>query len=80
MAFVKGLEGERITKESLPSPHGRWVPRKKATLILAIRAGAITLEEVLHMYDISMEEFRGWQENFDRFGLGGLKVTRIFRG
>lgn len=64
--------------EGLPSPDTkRWVVRRKAAVIAAVRSGGITIEEVCRAYQLSKEEFLSWERAFERHGLAGLRVTRI---
>ena len=37
----------------------------------------ITVEEACRRYQLSEEEFVSWQQAFERFGLQGLRTTRI---
>ncbi len=59
----------------LPAPEtGRWVPRRKAAVVSAVRDGLISLEEACQRYALSAEEFRSWQHRFDAEGVTGLRV------
>jgi hypothetical protein len=63
---------------ALPPPNTqRWVLRRKAAVVAAVRAGVITLEEACRRYQLSEEEFLGWQRAFEAHGLPGLRTTRI---
>jgi len=62
---------------SLPLPTERWVTRRKAALITAIRNGEITLEEACQQYQLSPEEFAGWLAAFEKHGAPGLRATRL---
>ena len=42
-----------------------------------MRAGLLSLEEACDRYKLSAEEFGNWERAIDRYGLGGLRVTRI---
>ena len=67
----------------LPPPNTkRWVVRRKAAVLAAVRSGAITLEEACRRYGLSEEEFLSWQRAFDAHGLPGLRSTRLqaYRG
>ena len=55
----------------------RWVTRRKAAVVAAVREGVITLEEACRRYHLSVEEFTSWQRLVDRHGLPGLRATRI---
>ncbi len=74
--FVQRPDGSLLTPGSLPSPDtGRWVASRKADVVMAVEAGILTLEEACGRYRLTVEEFRGWQNAFRRFGARGLKVT-----
>ncbi len=76
--FVIGPDGQRLTKADLPSPETRrWVIRRKAEVVAAVRGGLITKEEACETYGISDEEFEGWVRAIDRFGMQGLRTTRL---
>lgn len=75
---VIGPLGEPLTLDSLPAAHTRrWVVRRKAEVVAAVNGGLITVDEVLDRYDLSLEEFTGWQRAVERSGMPGLRVTRI---
>lgn len=62
----------------LPSPDTkRWVVRRKAAVVAAVKNGAITLDEVCRRYNLSAEEFLTWQEMIEKHGVRGLRVTRL---
>jgi hypothetical protein len=64
--------------EDLPPPGiQRWVIRRKAEVVAAVRAGIISLEEACQRYTLSVEEFLSWQRSIDRHGLRGLRTTRL---
>ncbi len=63
---------------SLPSPNTkRWVVRRKAAVLAAVRKGDISVEEACRRYGLSDEELQAWQRAFDADGLPGLRATRI---
>lgn len=75
--------GANVSLESLPPPDTkRWVIRRKAEVVAAVRAGIITLEDACARYTLSVEEFLSWQRLVDSHGLPGLRVTRLqdYRG
>ncbi|MBB4211634.1 uncharacterized protein DUF1153 [Rhodothalassium salexigens DSM 2132] len=75
--YVVGPTGEPMTRDDLPPPSTkRWVIRRKAEVVAAVRGGLITLEEACRRYSLSVEEFLSWQQAIDRNGLPGLRVTR----
>jgi hypothetical protein len=64
--------------DDLPPPNTtRWVVRRKAAVVAAVRAGRITLEEALSRYQLTEEEYRSWERAFEEHGLPGLRATRI---
>ena len=69
--------------DHLPPPNTkRWVIRRKAEVVAAVRSGVITLDEACRRYTLSIEEFLTWQRLIDSHGLAGLRVTRLqdYRG
>jgi transposase-like protein len=60
-----------------PADTRRWVVRRKAAVIAAVQSGKLTLEEACRRYNLSEEEFRGWQRAFEAHGLPGLRATRL---
>jgi uncharacterized protein DUF1153 len=62
----------------LPSPDTkRWVVRRKAIVVHAVRSGSISLQEACRRYRLSVEEFLAWQRAIERHGIPGLRVTRL---
>jgi hypothetical protein len=62
----------------LPSPDTkRWVVRRKAVVVQAVRNGMISLQEACRRYNLSVEEFLAWQRAIERHGIPGLRVTRL---
>jgi Protein of unknown function (DUF1153) len=55
----------------------RWVVRRKAVVVDAVRRGAISLEEACRRYRLSVEEFQAWQRAIEAHGVAGLRVTRL---
>ncbi len=60
-----------------PSNTKRWVIRRKAAVVSAVRAGVLSLEEACARYHLSVEEFLSWQRLIERHGLRGLRATRL---
>ena len=64
--------------EDLPHPNTkRWVVRRKAAVVAAVRSGAITIEEACRAYQLSEEELLSWVSAFETHGLAGLRITRL---
>jgi hypothetical protein len=76
---VAGPDGSPLTVANLPPPGARWVIRRKAEVVDAVRSGLISLEEACSRYTLSVDEFLAWQRAVDRYGLPGLRTTRIQR-
>jgi hypothetical protein len=71
-------EGHGPAIASLPPPTTkRWVIRRKAAVVAAVRAGVLSLEEACQRYHLSAEEFLSWQRLIDRHGMRGLRATRL---
>lgn len=71
-------EGVATAVSALPPPTTkRWVIRRKAAVVAAVRAGVLTLEEACQRYHLSVEEFLSWQRLIDRHGMRGLRATRL---
>ncbi len=73
-----GPNGELLTLKDLPAPDTeRWVVRRKAVVVAAVRSGLISLDEACRRYKLSVEEFLSWQHMIDHHGVMGLRVTRL---
>jgi EAL domain-containing protein (putative c-di-GMP-specific phosphodiesterase class I) len=59
-----------------PTDTKRWVPQRKAEVVAAVHSGLISVDYVCQRYNLTLEEFTGWQRAVDR---GGLKARRIER-
>ena len=75
---VIGPTGKPLTVDNLP-PAGtkRWVIRRKAEVVAAVRNGLIGRDEACERYRLSTEEFLIWEQLFAAHGMRGLKVTRL---
>ena len=77
-SFVKLPDGTVVTRGDLPPKSTRrWVIRRKVTVVLAVSAGLLSLEEACDMYDLSEEEYLLWQSAMLEHGRGGLRVTHL---
>jgi hypothetical protein len=61
-----------------PTPT-RWVSRRKAAIVLAVRTGLISLSEASDRYSLSVDEFTSWEAAFDNRGVAGLHLKRYLR-
>ncbi|MHA1158385.1 MAG: CtrA inhibitor SciP [Alphaproteobacteria bacterium] len=76
--YVIGPDGSPLTIADLPpSSTKRWVIRRKAEVVAAVRGGLLSLEEACSRYTLTVEEFLSWQQSIDEHGLAGLRTTRI---
>ena len=61
--YVIGPDGTPLTLKDLPPPTTkRWVIRRKAEVVAAVRGGLLTLEEACERYTLTVEEFLSWAE------------------
>jgi len=64
--------------QQLPSTETqRWVIRKKALVVAAIRNGILSFNEARERYRLSEEELNSWIQLLDRHGIRGLRTTRM---
>jgi hypothetical protein len=76
--YVIGPNGSALTIADLPPPGTtRWVIRRKAELVAAVRGGLLSLEEACDRYTLTVDEFLSWQRSIERYGLLGLRATRV---
>ena len=75
---VIGPTGHPMSLEDLPPQNTRrWVIRRKAEVVAAVRGGLLTLDEACNRYSLTVEEFLSWQKAIDKNGMPGLRVTHI---
>ena len=80
---ISGPSGRPLTLDDLPPPTTkRWVSRRKAEVVAAVRSGLLSLDEACRRYGISMEEFLSWERLIENHGVPGLRATRLqdYRG
>jgi hypothetical protein len=65
-----------------PADTKRWVMRRKAQVVTAVRKGVLTEEEALARYNLSPEEFDSWKTLISTYGVHALRTTRLqeYRG
>ena len=77
---IPGPDGHPLAVWDLPLLHERrWTPLRKARVVVAVRGGLISADEVRRRYDLTMEELEIWQREFESDGIKGLRVTCIKR-
>jgi hypothetical protein len=76
--YITGPDGSPLRITDLP-PAGtkRWVIRRKAEVVAAVRGGLLSLEQACSRYALTFEEYLSWQHCIDRYGYLGLRTTRI---
>ena len=57
----------------------RWTIRRKAALLEALQKGAVSVEKASERYELSVEELRTWERDFERYGMYATRV-QIYRG
>ncbi|MEL7029854.1 MAG: DUF1153 domain-containing protein [Pseudomonadota bacterium] len=77
-SYVIGPDGTPLTLSDLPPANTRrWVIRRKAEVVAAVRGGLISLDEACERYQLTNEEFLSWQSAIEQHGLPGLRATRL---
>jgi hypothetical protein len=78
VSYVTAADGSPLAICDLPRANTqRWTTRHKANVVAAVRGGIIGLEEACRRYELTIEEFSAWSEAVDRFGISGLRSTRM---
>jgi hypothetical protein len=76
--YVIGPTGAALTLADLPPPETeRWVIRRKAEVVAAVRGGLLSLDDACERYRLTSEEFLAWQKSIEQHGMQGLRTTRI---
>ena len=75
--FPSPDDGVMGLSELPPPGTTRWVGRRKAAVVSAVRSGLLTLEETCERYDLTVEELMSWQRLLDRGGTPALRTTRL---
>ena len=71
-------DGSILSRADLPPVDTvRWIARRKAVVVRAVRHGLATEEEVLSRYGLSAEEFALWRDAEERYGEPALRVTKL---
>ena len=75
--YAMGPDGSPLTIADLPLPGTaeRWVIRRKALVVAAVRGGLLSLGEACNRYTLTIDEFLSWQTAIDQHGLAGLRAT-----
>ena len=78
--YVIGPDGSPLTIANLPPKDTkRWVIRRKAEVVAALRGGLLSFDEASERYKLTVDELLSWQRSIDRHGLilTALRVKRI---
>ena len=74
---VIGPAGQPLNVDNLPPRNTvRWVIRRKAEVVTAVRNGLIGMDDACERYRLSVEEFLNWEQLVNAHGLRGLRTTR----
>jgi hypothetical protein len=77
-SYVIGPDGGPLTYADLPAPETRrWVARRKAEVVAAVRGGILSLDDACARYALTVEEFLSWEHAIKQHGLSGLRATRM---
>jgi hypothetical protein len=70
------VEREDSRLAHLPAAETKhWVPRHKAAVVAAVRAGTLSLPEACERYKLTEEEFYSWMDAIDHDGIAGLRTS-----
>ena len=76
--FAVGPDGAPLSMADLPpADTKRWVVRRKAVVVCAVRCGLLSLDEACARYNLSMDEFISWQSMIVKHGMKGLRATHV---
>lgn len=75
---VVSPDGSQLTMANLPPPGTtRWVVRRKAEVVAAVRGGLLSFEEACSRYTLAAEELLSWQYWVEKHGPAGLHISRL---
>jgi len=75
--IVADEDKNRLLSGLPPAETQRWPCRRKAAVVVAIRAGVLSPQEACQRYMLSLEELAAWEATLDQNGIPGLRVTRL---
>lgn len=76
--YVIGPDGSPLTVADLPPTNTkRWVIRRKAEVVAAVRGGLLSIEDACTRYRLTVDELLSWQRSIEKHGLPGLRATRL---
>ena len=78
MPYIVDIRGAVVTRADFPPPNfNRWIPSRKATLVMAVRGGVISLDEACSRYRLTREEFAGWERALVTGGIKALRANEL---
>jgi hypothetical protein len=78
LRYVLAPDGSPLTVADLPPPNTkRWVIRRKAEVVAAVRGGLLSLDDACKRYRLTLDEFLSWHRLIDRRGLPGLRTCKL---
>jgi len=73
---VRGPNGRYFTLADLPPINlKRWYASHKVSIVLTVRGGLITADEICRRYHLSLEELTLWENALTSDGVDGLRST-----
>jgi hypothetical protein len=76
--YVIGPDGSPLTLPDLPPANmTRWVARRKAEVVAAVRGGLLSIDGACERYGLTMDEFLAWDRQITRHGVRGLRATKL---
>ncbi len=76
--YIPDRDGVRSKAANLPPvTTKRWVIRRKAQVVNAVRKGVLSLEDACRRYMLTADEFAAWERAIDEYCLAGLRTTRL---
>jgi hypothetical protein len=62
LRYVLSPNGQHLNLSTLPEPRGtRWVVRRKAEVVAAVKGGILGLDEACERYALTIDEFKSWE-------------------
>ena len=80
LRYVPGPDRSPLTIAGLPPPDTkRWVIRRKAEVIAAVRGGLLSLDDACKRYKLTIDEFVAWQRSTTGMGflVSGRRRSKI---
>jgi hypothetical protein len=81
--FISDPNAAALAVAGLPPGNTkRWVIRRKAEVVAAVRGGFLSLDVACERYKLTIDEFLIWYRLIARHGQEGLRVTKVmdYRG